>query len=158
GHLLHHGDITDSRRRRRAIPLARCRPPPHLRSSSYAAAAPPLEFPEVEKVLRDVRVFPVGEGGLHGAACADDMVVRHRPLRLARPQHRAGAPLQGMSLLLPTESQPPTLLFEITNIRPSGSILALSHVRRTIIIHALEERAREYYDLEVFGQKRCLLT
>jgi ribosomal silencing factor RsfS len=34
----------------------------------------------VEKVLRDVRagdvrVFPVGEGGLHGGACADYMVV-----------------------------------------------------------------------------------
>lgn len=68
--------------------LARWRPRetllPRLLSSS--AASPParqaalLELPEVEKVLRDVRagdvrVFPVGEGGLHGGSCADYMVV-----------------------------------------------------------------------------------
>ncbi|RLM58610.1 uncharacterized protein C2845_PM18G00280, partial [Panicum miliaceum] len=59
---------------------------PRLLSSSAGAsparpqAAALLELPEVEKVLRDVRagdvsVFPVGEGGLHGGACADYMVV-----------------------------------------------------------------------------------
>lgn len=69
--------------------LGRWRPPPHLLprllSSSSSSperphAASLLELPEVEKVLRDVRagdvrVFPVGEGGLHGGACADYMVV-----------------------------------------------------------------------------------
>ncbi|TVU51807.1 hypothetical protein EJB05_03252, partial [Eragrostis curvula] len=78
----------------RSRSLGRCAvppPPPHvltrlLTSSSTVAsptpqqAAPLLELPEVEKVLRDVRaddvrVFPVGEGGLHGGACADYMVV-----------------------------------------------------------------------------------
>jgi hypothetical protein len=60
---------------------------PRLLSSFSTGAAPApqraealLELPEVEKVLRDVRaddvrVFPVGEGGLHGGACADYMVV-----------------------------------------------------------------------------------
>lgn len=67
-----------------------CPPPqliPRLLSSSADGASPArpqaaalLELPEVEKVLRDVRagdvrVFPVGEGGLHGGACADYMVV-----------------------------------------------------------------------------------
>lgn len=71
--------------------LGRWRPPPQLiprlLSSSADGASPArpqaaalLELPEVEKVLRDVRagdvrVFPVGEGGLHGGACADYMVV-----------------------------------------------------------------------------------
>ncbi|WVZ89925.1 hypothetical protein U9M48_036270, partial [Paspalum notatum var. saurae] len=66
------------------------RPPPHHFQrllSSFSGALPErpqaaelLELAEVEKVLRDVRagdvrVFPVGEGGLHGGACADYMVV-----------------------------------------------------------------------------------
>ncbi|GJM87656.1 hypothetical protein PR202_ga03633 [Eleusine coracana subsp. coracana] len=60
---------------------------PRLLSSFSTGASPApqraealLDLPEVEKVLRDVRaddvrVFPVGEDGLHGGACADYMVV-----------------------------------------------------------------------------------
>ena len=74
----------------RAGALGRWRSPrnllPRLLSSSAGAsparpqAAALLELSEVEKVLRDVRagdvrVFPVGEAGLHGGACADYMVV-----------------------------------------------------------------------------------
>lgn len=73
--------------------IGRWRAPPQLLtrlfssspSSSGTSPARPqaaalLELSEVEKVLRDVRagdvrVFPVGEGGLHGGACADYMVV-----------------------------------------------------------------------------------
>ena len=68
----------------RSRALGRCRPlAPRLLSSASASPARPaelIELSEVEKVLcdvraGDVRVFPVGEGGLHGGACADYMVV-----------------------------------------------------------------------------------
>jgi hypothetical protein len=68
----------------RSRALGGCRPLlPRLLSSASASparSADLIELSEVEKVLSDVRagdvrVFPVGEGGLHGGACADYMVV-----------------------------------------------------------------------------------
>uniref|UniRef100_A0A0E0J8I4 Ribosomal silencing factor RsfS n=1 Tax=Oryza nivara TaxID=4536 RepID=A0A0E0J8I4_ORYNI len=129
--------------------LARWRPRetllPRLLSSS--AASPParqaalLELPEVEKVLRDVRagdvrVFPVGEGGLHGGSCADYMVVATGRSDWHIKQKQKGSD----RILMPSvEGQQAGKWIVID----SGSI----------IIHALEERAREYYDLESIWTK-----
>uniref|UniRef100_A0A0E0ML01 Ribosomal silencing factor RsfS n=1 Tax=Oryza punctata TaxID=4537 RepID=A0A0E0ML01_ORYPU len=130
--------------------LARWRPReillPRLLSSA-AAASPParqaalLELPEVEKVLRDVRagdvrVFPVGEGGLHGGSCADYMVVATGRSDWHIKQKQKGSD----RILMPSvEGQQAGKWIVID----SGSI----------IIHALEERAREYYDLESIWTK-----
>uniref|UniRef100_A0A0E0F6N0 Uncharacterized protein n=1 Tax=Oryza meridionalis TaxID=40149 RepID=A0A0E0F6N0_9ORYZ len=132
--------------------LARWRPretllPRLLSSSAAAAASPParqgalLELPEVEKVLRDVRagdvrVFPVGEGGLHGGSCADYMVVATGRSDWHIKQKQKGSD----RILMPSvEGQQAGKWIVID----SGSI----------IIHALEERAREYYDLESIWTK-----
>uniref|UniRef100_A0A0E0BQV2 Uncharacterized protein n=1 Tax=Oryza glumipatula TaxID=40148 RepID=A0A0E0BQV2_9ORYZ len=123
---------------------------PRLLSSSSAAAgaaslparqAALLELPEVEKVLRDVRagdvrVFPVGEGGLHGGSCADYMVVATGRSDWHIKQKQKGSD----RILMPSvEGQQAGKWIVID----SGSI----------IIHALEERAREYYDLESIWTK-----
>ncbi|CAL4903618.1 unnamed protein product [Urochloa decumbens] len=132
--------------------LGRWRPPPHLLprllTSSSAGASPArpkatalLELPEVEKVLRDVRagdvrVFPVGEGGLHGGACADYMVVATGRSDWHIKQKQKGSD----RILMPSVEGQQAGKWVVID---SGSI----------IIHALEERAREYYDLESIWSK-----
>ncbi|CAD6267925.1 unnamed protein product [Miscanthus lutarioriparius] len=134
--------------------IGRWRSPPHLlprllsssSSSSGTSPARPqaaalLELPEVEKVLRDVRagdvrVFPVGEGGLHGGACADYMVVATGRSDWHIKQKQKGSD----RILMPSVEGQQAGKWVVID---SGSI----------IIHALEERAREYYDLESIWSK-----
>jgi ribosomal silencing factor RsfS len=76
----------------------------------------------VEKVLRDVRagdvrVFPVGEGGLHGGACADYMVVAtgrsdwHVRNIAQALLYKARTPLNFPFLCLPREERDEGFLF-----------------------------------------------
>uniref|UniRef100_A0A804N450 Protein Iojap-related, mitochondrial n=1 Tax=Zea mays TaxID=4577 RepID=A0A804N450_MAIZE len=161
--------------------LRRWRPPPHLLprilSSSFGTSpARPqvgalLELPEVEKVLRDVRagdvrVFPVGESGLHGGACADYMVVA---------TGRSDWHVRNIAQALLYKARTPWISFPLPPLerskmkikqkqKGSDRILMPSVEGQqagkwvvidsgSIIIHALEERAREYYDLESIWSK-----
>ncbi|XP_072148384.1 protein Iojap-related, mitochondrial-like [Setaria viridis] len=101
---------------------------PETGTATAFSAAALLELPEVEKVLRDVRagdvrIFPVGVGGVHGGACADYMVVA-----------------TGRSD------------WHVCNIAQALLYKPLV-ISGSIIIHALEERAREDYDLESIWSK-----
>ncbi|RLN28521.1 uncharacterized protein C2845_PM05G08220 [Panicum miliaceum] len=167
----------------RSVALGRWRPPPHLlprllSSSAGASPARPqaaalLELPEVEKVLRDVRagdvrVFPVGEGGLHGGACADYMVVatgrsdwhvRNIAQALLYKARCHGKYVYGPGI----ESVP--ILLQIKQKQKGSDRKLMPSVEGqqggkwvvidsgSIIIHALEERARAYYDLESIWSK-----
>ncbi|CAN6344776.1 unnamed protein product [Urochloa humidicola] len=138
--------------------LGRWRPPPHLLprlvASSSAGASPArpqaaalLELPEVEKVLRDVRasdvrVFPVGEGGLHGGACADYMVVA-----TGRSDWHVRNIAQALLYKIKQKQKgSDRILMPSVEGQQAGKWVVIDS--GSIIIHALEERAREYYDLE----------
>ncbi|KAL5205964.1 hypothetical protein ABZP36_034173 [Zizania latifolia] len=100
-----------------------------------------LELSEVEKVLSDVRagdvrVFPVGEGGLHGGSCADYMVVATGRSDWHIKQKQKGSD----RILMPSVEGQQAGKWIVVD---SGSI----------VIHTLEERAREYYDLESIWTK-----
>ncbi|XP_062201749.1 protein Iojap-related, mitochondrial isoform X2 [Phragmites australis] len=137
----------------RSRTLGRWRPPPHLLSrllSSPSAVASPealLELPEVEKVLRDVRagdvrVFPVGEGGLHGGACADYMVVA-----TGRSDWHVRNIAQALLYKIKQKQKgSDRILMPSVEGQQAGKWVVIDS--GSIIIHALEERAREYYDLE----------
>ncbi|KAL6641687.1 hypothetical protein ACP70R_019868 [Stipagrostis hirtigluma subsp. patula] len=146
----------------RSRALGRWRPPPRLLSSSAAgaspsrpqaaAAAPLLELPEVEKVLRDVRagdvrVFPVGEGGLHGGACADYMVVA-----TGRSDWHVRNIAQALLYKIKQKQKgSDRILMPSVEGQQAGKWIVIDS--GSIIIHALEERAREYYDLESIWSK-----
>uniref|UniRef100_A0A0E0F6M9 Uncharacterized protein n=1 Tax=Oryza meridionalis TaxID=40149 RepID=A0A0E0F6M9_9ORYZ len=163
--------------------LARWRPretllPRLLSSSAAAAASPParqgalLELPEVEKVLRDVRagdvrVFPVGEGGLHGGSCADYMVVATGrsdwhvrniaqallyKARVPPPSNPlAPSPKDGKIRIKQKQKGSDRILMPSVEGQQAGKWIVIDS--GSIIIHALEERAREYYDLESIWTK-----
>ena len=127
--------------------IGRWRSPPHLlprllsssSSSSGTSPARPqaaalLELPEVEKVLRDVRagdvrVFPVGEGGLHGGACADYMVVAtgrsdwHVRNIAQALLYKARTPLIFSFLFLPREERNEGFLFFFSRGIPTSHFL-----------------------------------
>ncbi|CAL5097723.1 unnamed protein product [Urochloa decumbens] len=143
--------------------LGRWRPPPHLlprlltSSSTGASPARPkatalLELPEVEKVLRDVRagdvrVFPVGEGGLHGGACADYMVVA-----TGRSDWHVRNIAQALLYKIKQKQKgSDRILMPSVEGQQAGKWVVIDS--GSIIIHALEERAREYYDLESIWSK-----
>ncbi|BAH95595.1 protein Iojap-related, mitochondrial [Oryza sativa Japonica Group] len=143
--------------------LARWRPretllPRLLSSSATGAASPParqaalLELPEVEKVLRDVRagdvrVFPVGEGGLHGGSCADYMVVA-----TGRSDWHVRNIAQALLYKIKQKQKgSDRILMPSVEGQQAGKWIVIDS--GSIIIHALEERAREYYDLESIWTK-----
>lgn len=142
--------------------LRRWRPPPHLLprilSSSFGTSpARPqvgalLELPEVEKVLRDVRagdvrVFPVGESGLHGGACADYMVVA-----TGRSDWHVRNIAQALLYKIKQKQKgSDRILMPSVEGQQAGKWVVIDS--GSIIIHALEERAREYYDLESIWSK-----
>ncbi|CAN6335872.1 unnamed protein product [Urochloa humidicola] len=143
--------------------LGRLRPPAHLLprllSSESAGASPArpqaaalLELPEVEKVLRDVRagdvrVFPVGEGGLHGGACADYMVVA-----TGRSDWHVRNIAQALLYKIKQKQKgSDRILMPSVEGQQAGKWVVIDS--GSIIIHALEERAREYYDLESIWSK-----
>ncbi|KAJ1257310.1 hypothetical protein BS78_K105000 [Paspalum vaginatum] len=155
------------------------RPPPHLfqrllSSCSGVLPARPqaaelLELAEVEKVLSDVRagdvrVFPVGEGGLHGGACADYMVVAtgrsdwHVRNIAQALLYKACAALSSPFLRVPgfcvikqKQKGSDRILMPRVEGQQAGKWVVIDS--GSIIIHALEERAREYYDLESIWSK-----
>ncbi|CAN6330908.1 unnamed protein product [Urochloa humidicola] len=143
--------------------LGRWRPSPHLlprllsSSSAGSSTARPqapalLELPEVEKVLRDVRagdvrVFPVGEGGLHGGACADYMVVA-----TGRSDWHVRNIAQALLYKIKQKQKgSDRILMPSVEGQQAGKWVVIDS--GSIIIHALEERAREYYDLESIWSK-----
>ncbi|PAN16517.1 hypothetical protein PAHAL_3G065900 [Panicum hallii] len=141
--------------------LGRWRSPKHLLprllSSSAASPARPqpaalLELPEVEKVLRDVRagdvrVFPVGEGGLHGGACADYMVVA-----TGRSDWHVRNIAQALLYKIKQKQKgSDRKLMPSVEGQQGGKWVVIDS--GSIIIHALEERARAYYDLESIWSK-----
>ncbi|KAL6905859.1 hypothetical protein ACP4OV_003460 [Aristida adscensionis] len=140
----------------RSRALALRRPPPRLLSSSPSpspsAALPLLELPEVEKVLRDVRagdvrVFPVGDGGLHGGACADYMVVA-----TGRSDWHVRNIAQALLYKIKQKQKgSDRILMPSVEGQQAGKWIVIDS--GSIIIHALEERAREYYDLESIWSK-----
>ncbi|KAJ1257309.1 hypothetical protein BS78_K105000 [Paspalum vaginatum] len=138
------------------------RPPPHLfqrllSSCSGVLPARPqaaelLELAEVEKVLSDVRagdvrVFPVGEGGLHGGACADYMVVA-----TGRSDWHVRNIAQALLYKIKQKQKgSDRILMPRVEGQQAGKWVVIDS--GSIIIHALEERAREYYDLESIWSK-----
>nr|CAB3463422.1 unnamed protein product [Digitaria exilis] len=147
--------------------LGRWRPPPQLLprllSSSSAGASPArpqaaalLELPEVEKVLRDVRagdvrVFPVGEGGLHGSACADYMVVATGRSDWHVRNIAQALLYKAYALIKQKQKGSDRKLMPSVEGQQAGKWVVIDS--GSIIIHALEERAREYYDLESIWSK-----
>ncbi|KAM3260069.1 hypothetical protein ACQJBY_051378 [Aegilops geniculata] len=143
----------------RSRALGRWRPPPHLlpRLLSSAGASPArpaelIELSEVEKVLHDVRagdvrVFPVGEGGLHGGACADYMVVA-----TGRSDWHVRNIAQAILYKIKQKQKGSNrILMPSVEGQQAGKWVVIDS--GSIIIHALEERAREYYDLESIWTK-----
>ncbi|XP_006663928.1 protein Iojap-related, mitochondrial isoform X2 [Oryza brachyantha] len=129
---------------------------PRLLSSS--AGSPPvrqaqlLDLPEVEKVLRDVRagdvrVFPVGEGGLHGGSCANYMVVA-----TGRSDWHVRNIAQALLYKIKQKQKgSDRILMPSVEGQQAGKWIVIDS--GSIVIHALEERAREYYDLESIWTK-----
>ncbi|KAF0889797.1 hypothetical protein E2562_031911 [Oryza meyeriana var. granulata] len=140
--------------------LGRWRPLANLlpRLLSSSAGSPPLrqaqllELSEVEKVLRDVqagdvRVFPVGEGGLHGGSCADYMVVA-----TGRSDWHVRNIAQALLYKIKQKQKgSDRILMPSVEGQQAGKWIVIDS--GSIIIHALEERAREYYDLESIWTK-----
>ncbi|KAG2623655.1 protein Iojap-related, mitochondrial-like isoform X2 [Panicum virgatum] len=143
--------------------LGRWRSPQHLLprllSSSSAGASPArpqaaalLELSEVEKVLRDVRagdvrVFPVGEAGLHGGACADYMVVATG----RSDWHVRNIAQALLHKIKQKQKGSDRILMPSVEGQQAGKWVVIDS--GSVIIHALEERAREYYDLESIWSK-----
>ncbi|CAM0949968.1 unnamed protein product [Alopecurus aequalis] len=116
-------------------------------SASAARRAELIELSEVEKVLcdvraGDVRVFPVGEGGLHGGACADYMVVA-----TGRSDWHVRNITQAILYKIKQKQKgSDRILMPSVEGQQAGKWVVIDS--GSIIIYALEERAREYYDLE----------
>ncbi|KAG8051031.1 hypothetical protein GUJ93_ZPchr0009g1604 [Zizania palustris] len=111
-----------------------------------------LELSEVEKVLSDVRagdvrVFPVGEGGLHGGSCADYMVVA-----TGRSDWHVRNIAQALLYKIKQKQKgSDRILMPSVEGQQAGKWIVIDS--GSIVIHTLEERAREYYDLESIWTK-----